>query len=140
MSPLDSESSADSESPAGSVNPVDSDTIWVRHNRIDLAIHHLTNGSDPTQRPLLLLHGLGERTPDEVPPNVRWPGPVYGLDFTGHGQSTIPVGGGYTSEILVGDVDASLEVLGEVTIWGADSGPISAFSLPQRDPSKSWEW
>ena len=116
MSPLDSESPADSNSPAVS------DTIWVRHNRIDLAIHHLTNGSDPTHRPLLLLHGLGERTPDEVPPSVRWPGPVYGLDFTGHGQSTIPVGGGYTSEILVGDVDASLEELGEVTILGRGLG------------------
>jgi pimeloyl-ACP methyl ester carboxylesterase len=53
---------------------------------------------------------------------VRWPGPVYGLDFTGHGRSTIPVGGGYTSEILVGDVDAALEQLGEVTILGRGLG------------------
>ncbi len=45
------------------------------------------------------------------------------MDFTGHGESTVPVGGGYTSEILVGDVDAVLEHLGEpVTILGRGLG------------------
>src|SRR5690606_28180060 len=67
-------------------------------------------------------HGLGERTPDRVPAHISWPGPVYGLDFTGHGRSTVPVGGGYTSEILVGAVDAALERLGQVTIPGRGLG------------------
>lgn len=89
--------------------------ITVRHNRVELAVHLLAEGIPDAadSRPLLLLHGLGERTPESVPGHVRWPGPVLGLDFTGHGSSTVPVGGGYTSEILVGDVDA---VLGHLAV------------------------
>ena len=88
---------------------------FLRHNRIDLALHHLRDReAGGTGRPLLLLHGLGERTPDRVPGVVEWSGPVYGLDFTGHGRSTVPVGGGYSAEILVGDVDAVLADAAEV--------------------------
>ncbi len=96
----------------------------VRHNRIDLALHRLGDGGAAgDSRSLLLLHGLGERTPDSFPSHIEWPGPVWGLDFTGHGRSTIPVGGGYTSEILVGDVDAVLEHLQEpVTVLGRGLG------------------
>jgi len=94
----------------------------VRHNRVELALHEVAAGERPGVRPLLLLHGLGERTPDRVPPGVSWPGPVLGLDFTGHGRSSIPVGGGYTSEILVGDVDAALDATGPVTILGRGLG------------------
>lgn len=100
----------------------DVNIAWLRHNRIELALHRLSSGSDTESRSLLLLHGLGERTPDVVPEWIHWPGPVYGLDFTGHGRSTVPVGGGYTSEILVGDVDAALETLGQVTILGRGLG------------------
>lgn len=106
----------------GSESAITGDLVWLRHNRIDLALHRVALGEDPAHRPLLLLHGLGERTPAAVPPTVRWPGPVYGLDFTGHGSSTVPVGGGYTSEILVGDVDAALEHIGQVTILGRGLG------------------
>jgi pimeloyl-ACP methyl ester carboxylesterase len=95
---------------------------WLRHHRIDLALHRLSEGEHPSSRALLLLHGLGERTPSEPPEWLQWPGPVFGLDFTGHGRSTVPVGGGYTSEILVGDVDAVLERLGQVTILGRGLG------------------
>lgn len=97
---------------------------FLRHNRIDLALHCLREPGDatPGTRPLLLLHGLGERTPAHVPDVVEWAGPVYGLDFTGHGESTLPVGGGYSSEILVGDVDAALVALGRVTILARGLG------------------
>lgn len=101
---------------------VDEQITWLRHNRIELALHRLSPGTDDGVRPLLLLHGLGERTPASVPAHVSWPGPVFGLDFTGHGRSTVPVGGGYTSEILVGDVDAALERLGQVTVLGRGLG------------------
>jgi len=95
-------------------------TTTLRHGHIELALHELRGGSG---RPLLLLHGLGEHTPDEVPAWVAgWPGPIHGLDFTGHGRSTLPRGGGYTAEILLGDADAALEHLGEATVVGRGLG------------------
>lgn len=109
---------------------------WLRHHRIDLALHRLSDGDDPSFRPLLLLHGLGERTPEVGPPGVEWPGPVVGLDFTGHGRSTVPVGGGYTSEILVGDVDAVLERLGQVTILGRGLGAYIALLIAAARPAQ----
>jgi pimeloyl-ACP methyl ester carboxylesterase len=98
--------------------------VFVRHNRVELALHRVSDGADPEHRTLLLLHGLGEATPASLPDHVDWPGPVIGLDFTGHGRSTVPVGGGYTSEILVGDVDAALAAIepAEVTILGRGLG------------------
>ena len=58
----------------------------------ELALHHLreaADAADPGARPLLLLHGLGDRSPVAVPDDVAaWPGPIAALDFTGHGDST----------------------------------------------------
>ena len=71
----------------------------LRHNKIDLALHHLRGATDPAARPLLLLHGLGDHTPASVPDWVdSWGGAITGLDFTGHGASSIPSGGGYTAD------------------------------------------
>ena len=112
------------------------DLRWLRHNRIDLALHRVAIGEDPSFRPLLLLHGLGERTPVSLPDSIRWPGPVFGLDFTGHGRSTLSVGGGYTSEILVGDVDAALEVLGQVTILGRGVGAYIGLLIAAARPAQ----
>lgn len=90
-------------------------TEFLTHNKIRLALHHLRSldqAPDPQCRPLLLLHGLGERSPDTVPNwAVAWPGPIAALDFTGHGASTVPRGGGYSSEMLLADADAALEAL-----------------------------
>lgn len=97
--------------------------IRLRHNRIELALHRLSPDKSMAQcRPLLLLHGLGEQTLDVGLMGMTWSGPIYGLDFTGHGASTVPVGGGYTSEVLLGDVDAALAELGPVTILGRGLG------------------
>jgi len=105
----------------------------VRHNRVDLALHRLSTG-DGVSRPLLLLHALGGRTPDRVPDWITWPGPVLGLDFTGHGASTVPTGGGYSAEILVGDVDAALGVTGPVTLLGAGLGAYIALLVAAARP------
>jgi pimeloyl-ACP methyl ester carboxylesterase len=97
--------------------------IWLRHNRARLALHELRPARSPGARPLLLLHGLGERTPARPPACTDgWDGAVVGLDFVGHGSSTRPVGGGYTAEVLMADVDAVLAAVGSVTILGRGLG------------------
>jgi pimeloyl-ACP methyl ester carboxylesterase len=90
------------------------------HNKVELALHELRSG---TGRPLLLLHGLGERSPEAAPPEVAaWPGPVLALDFTGHGDSSVPSGGGYSAELLMADVDIVLAEVGPATLLGRGLG------------------
>jgi pimeloyl-ACP methyl ester carboxylesterase len=99
----------------------------LTHNRVELALHSLRDGAGTT---LLLLHGLGERSPERVPDAVAaWPGPVAALDFTGHGASTLPIGGGYTAEIVMADADAALRHLGEATIVGRGLGAYVALLI-----------
>jgi pimeloyl-ACP methyl ester carboxylesterase len=95
-------------------------TVRLQHNKIGLALHELRGGRG---RPLLHVHGLGERSPDQVPAHLAgWPGPVWALDLTGHGDSDIAVGAGYFCEVLMGDVDAALAHLGPLTIFGRGLG------------------
>jgi pimeloyl-ACP methyl ester carboxylesterase len=111
-------------------------TVWLQHNRIRLALHRLRDRSDDRVRPLLLLHGLGECTPADPPQAVAaWPGEVWGLDFTGHGHSSIPRGGGYTAEILMADVDAAIAHLGELTVFGRGLGAYVALLIQGGRPS-----
>jgi pimeloyl-ACP methyl ester carboxylesterase len=99
----------------------------ITHNRVELALHSLREGAGTT---LMLLHGLGERSPERVPDAVAaWPGPVTALDFTGHGASTLPIGGGYTAEIVMADADAALRHLGEATIVGRGLGAYVALLI-----------
>lgn len=95
-------------------------TVHLRHNRLRLALHPLRTGDGPI---LLHLHGLAERSPDVLPPHLAdWPGEVWALDLGGHGGSSVALGGGYTCEALMGDVDAALAHLGPVTIFGRGLG------------------
>jgi len=99
----------------------------LRHGKVDLALHRLRDGSG---RPLLLLHGLGARSVDSTPPWAeRWSGPIAALDFTGHGLSTIPRGGGYAAETLLADADIALAALGEATVVGRGLGAYIALQL-----------
>ena len=94
--------------------------VRLRHNRIELALHELRGGAG---RPLLHLHGLAESSPEAVPAHLAgWPGPVWALDLSGHGESAVAPGGGYTCEVLMGDVDIALAHLGAVTIFGRGLG------------------
>ncbi|MCC6640116.1 MAG: alpha/beta hydrolase [Deltaproteobacteria bacterium] len=104
----------------------------VIHGKVRLALHELRGGLG---RALLLLHGLGERSPSALPPETSaWPGPVLALDFTGHGQSTVPAGGGYTAEILMADADAALAQLGAATLMGRGIGAYVALLLAGARP------
>lgn len=95
-------------------------TVILQHNKVQLALHELRAG---TARPLLLLHGLAERTPGAVPAHlVAWPGPVWGLDLSGHGASSVAIGAGYFCEALMGDVDIAIAHLGPVTLFGRGLG------------------
>ncbi|MEI7593017.1 MAG: alpha/beta hydrolase [Actinomycetes bacterium] len=107
-------------------------TTFVYNVKARLALHQLTGGAG---RPMLLLHGLAERTPDAVPDYLaQWPGPVFGLDFTGHGESVIPAGGGYTSEVLMADVDAALASIGSATVLGRGLGAYIALLIAGARP------
>jgi pimeloyl-ACP methyl ester carboxylesterase len=107
----------------------------LRHGRVELALWNLRAGSSPV-RPLLLLHELGGRSPVAAPLEVEgWPGPVWALDFTGHGGSTVPAGGGYTAEILMADADVALSSLGEVTLAGWGLGAYIAVLIAGARPA-----
>ena len=113
------------------------DTVtMLRHGKVELALHHLRDATAGGGRPLLILHGLGESSPHTCPRWAdSWSGPVAALDFTGHGQSTVPRGGGYTAELLLGDADAALNSLTEgdptrsITVAGRGLGAYIALQL-----------
>jgi len=108
-------------------------SVQLRHSRSLLALHSLREGSG---RPLLLLHGLGERTPAAAPSELQaWSGPIFGLDFTGHGASSIPRGGGYTAEGLMGDADTALRRIGQATVVGRGLGAYVALLLAGARPA-----
>lgn len=103
----------------------------LQHNRVTLALHEVRPG---VGRPLLMLHGLGEDARNMSRLAVNWTGPVWALDFTGHGDSTVPRGGGYSAEILMADVDIVLRHIGEATILGRGLGGYVAFLVAGARP------
>jgi pimeloyl-ACP methyl ester carboxylesterase len=107
-------------------------TVQLRHGKVELALHELRGGAG---RALLLLHGLGEASPAEAPAELAaWGGPIRALDFTGHGRSDVPAGGGYSTEILVADADAALARLGAATVLGRGLGAYVALLLAGARP------
>lgn len=109
-------------------------TEYLQHNRVQLALHALKGGEGLA---LLLLHGLGERSPQTLPSEyAQWPGPVYALDFTGHGLSTVPNGGGYTCEVLMADADTALARIGSATVVGRGLGAYIALLIAGARPDR----
>jgi pimeloyl-ACP methyl ester carboxylesterase len=105
---------------------------FLVHAKARLALHMLRDGSGPR---LLVLHELGGASPKELPESLApWPGAVYALDFTGHGESTVPRGGGYTSEVLMADADAALAALGACALVGYGLGAYVALLLAGARP------
>lgn len=113
--------------------------MWLQHNKIRLALHALKEDSgsgtaETTGRPLLVLHGLGESARLPTEPWNEWSGPIWGLDFTGHGHSGVPRGGGYTAELLMSDVDVALAEIGPATIYGRGLGAYIALLVAGARP------
>lgn len=112
----------------------ESTPVYVQHGRIRLALHTLRESANGW--PLLLLHGLGEHSPEGVSPDIAgWNGSIYALDFTGHGASDSPVGGGYSAEVLMADVDTALSLLGPCTVLGRGLGGYIALLIAGARPS-----
>jgi pimeloyl-ACP methyl ester carboxylesterase len=102
---------------------------------VTLALHPLREPRGAGARPRLLRPGRGEATrPADAGRAAAWPGAILGLDFTGHGASTIPRGGGYTAEILMADADAALAHLGPTTVLGRGLGAYVALLLAGARP------
>lgn len=113
------------------------ETVVLRHNRVDLALHHRRDAVDDDVRALLVLHGLGERTPERAPAwTDGWPGPVWGLDLTGHGASSPSQGGGYTAEILMADAAIATDHLGTATVAGRGLGAYVALLVAGACPEQ----
>jgi pimeloyl-ACP methyl ester carboxylesterase len=98
---------------------------------VSLALHPLREGAG---RPLLCLHAVGGSARDFRDAAQRWPGPAFGLDFSGHGDSQPLRGGGYFPENLAGDADAALARIGPALLLGAGIGAYVALLLAGARP------
>jgi pimeloyl-ACP methyl ester carboxylesterase len=103
----------------------------LQHGRINLALHPLGEGDGPA---LLLLHALYDSSRNWGDLPRRWPGPVYGLDFSGHGESDRISGGAYYAELLLGDADLALAHIGPAAVVGAGIGAYVALLLAGARP------
>jgi pimeloyl-ACP methyl ester carboxylesterase len=116
---------------------VSADRVTLRHNKASLALHPLRDAVDDEVHALLVLHGLGERTPATAPAwTDGWPGPVWGLDLTGHGDSTPAPGGGYTAEVLMADAAIAIGHLGTATVAGRGLGAYIALLVAGACPDQ----
>lgn len=112
-------------------------TEYLQHGRVRLALHCLQPAQNSGSHALLLLHGLGESArAHQHSLYAAWPGTVYALDFTGHGDSSIPAGGGYSCEVLMGDVDIALAHIGAATVCGRGLGAYIALLIAGARPKK----
>ena len=103
----------------------------LRHGRVSLALHALRGGEGDA---LLCLHALRGSAADWAEAAASWPGPVYALDFAGHGLSEWVAGGGYTPELLAGDADVALAHIGSAGVAGAGLGAYVALLLAGARP------
>lgn len=104
------------------------------HGRAAVEFHTLKSGKG---QPLLLLHALGSSSaawPDRV---LDWSeGPVFAIDFAGHGESSRLRGGAYYPEHFLADADLALEKIAEpCAILGAGVGAYVALMLAGSRPS-----
>ncbi|MFQ5665398.1 MAG: alpha/beta hydrolase [Candidatus Binatia bacterium] len=105
--------------------------MQIRHGRVTLKLHVLAQRESS---PVLLLHALFGSSAEWDHAAALWPGPLYALDFSGHGCSGWLVGGGYYPELLAGDADAALAKIGSAAVAGAGLGAYVALLLAGARP------
>jgi pimeloyl-ACP methyl ester carboxylesterase len=105
----------------------------LRHGRVGIELHERRSGSGV---PLLLLHPLGESAATWPAEPVDWgAGPVFALDFAGHGASEPLQGGAYHPEHFLADADVALERLAPpCVVVGAGIGAYVALLLAGARP------
>lgn len=100
--------------------------MHLLHGRTTLALHELQPGAGPA---LLLLHELHGSAADWRAETITWPGPVYALDFSGHGESEALHGGAYSCEMLLADADCALAHCDASALAGIGLGAYIALLL-----------
>ena len=90
---------------------------------------HLQRLRDGEGTPILLLHDLFGSVADWQDRPIEWTGPVWALDFAGHGRSAWRPGGAYYPELFVTDADAALEEIGPSCLAGIGLGAYVALLL-----------
>jgi len=101
------------------------------HHRVELALHPLRDAPGPA---LLCLHAVGGSALEFAHAARAWPGPVFALDFAGHGASGRIRGGAYRPEILAGDADAALARIGQASLAGVGVGAYVALLVAGARP------
>ncbi len=100
----------------------------LMHGRVPLWLEPVSEGSGPS---LLLLHGLGGSSGDWAGAEgvSSWAGPVFALDFPGHGRSGVCRGGAYSAEWLAADAAVALDRIGSAAVAGMGLGAYVALLL-----------
>jgi pimeloyl-ACP methyl ester carboxylesterase len=100
----------------------------LQHGRVSIELHTLKGGQG---RPLLLLHALGASAETWPTAALSWShGPIYALDFAGHGSSGHVRGGAYYPEYFLADADLALAQIDEACVLvGAGIGAYVAMML-----------
>lgn len=103
------------------------------HGRAAVELHTLKSAKG---RPLLLLHPLGSNSGSWSDAILDWSeGPVYAVDFAGHGKSSRLRGGAYYPEHFVADADLALEYIAKpCALLGAGIGAYVALLLAGSRP------
>ncbi|MDG2304789.1 MAG: alpha/beta fold hydrolase [Candidatus Binatia bacterium] len=101
-------------------------TRRIQAGRLELALHRLRAAEGP---PLLLLHALYGSGKDWTDNLAAWPGPVFALDFSGHGESQWLAGGGYYPELFAADADQAASEIGARHVVGTGLGAYVALLL-----------
>jgi pimeloyl-ACP methyl ester carboxylesterase len=107
--------------------------IRLRHGRVPVALHPLRDGEGPA---LLLLHGWRGSSGDWGEAPALWHGPVWALDFTGHGRSGRLRGHAYYPEYFAGDADVALSHVGPARLAGIGIGAYIALLLAGARPER----